>query len=120
MNGQQGKITFLSLIVFLIVVFAGFMAFKYIANSLEIKQIKKEVYDTLGTVRGRDIENADVLKIIDGVLQKRAVKLLEYDANVDKGRNIIHYSFKYEIVTDYLLFQHTETVEVVDDLANYG
>ncbi len=55
MNGQRGKITFMNLVVFLILVLGGFMAFKYIATGIEKKQIKKEVFDSLGSMRGGEI-----------------------------------------------------------------
>jgi hypothetical protein len=118
MKGQSGKITFMNLVVFVILVFGAFMAFKYIANGVEKKQIKIEVHDTLGSTRGGEADNAQLEAEIGSILSKRKIEILEISVNVDKG--IIHYSFSYKIETDYVLFKHSEVVEVVDELANYG
>jgi uncharacterized protein YpmS len=118
MHGQRGKITFMNLIVFLILVFGGFAAFKFIATGLEKKQIKKEVFDTLGITRGGDTDNSQLMATIESVLEKKNVEILEVDAYLEK--TIIHYSFKYKIDTDYVLFRRSETVEVVNEIANYG
>jgi len=120
MNGQRGKITFLGLIVFVILVLVGFMAFKYIATGLEKKQIKIEVYDTLGTVRSGDISNSQSMEVIESVLQKKKIEILDIATDVDSSKGNIRYSFKYKIETDYLLFKHSEIVEVVSEIASYG
>jgi hypothetical protein len=120
MKGQSGKITFLSLIVFVILVLGAFMAFKYISGSLTKKQIKIEVFDTLGSTRGGDMGNAAVSELIEGILRKKGVEVLEVNAEVDAAKAMIHYSFKYKLVINYLLFEHVETVEVVDQIENYG
>lgn len=120
MNGQRGKITFMNLIVFIILVYGGFMAFKYLATGVEKKQIKIEVFDTLGSTRGGDADNAQIEATIRSILEKNKVEILEVYADVDKSKSMIYYSFKYKIVTNYLLFKPSETVEVIDEIANYG
>ena len=111
----------MNLIVFLILVFVGFMAFKFIATGIEKKQIKKEVFDTLGSTRGGDADNSQIMAIIEHILEKKKVEILEVSADVDKTKAMIYYSFKYKINTDYVLFKGpTETVEVIDEIANYG
>jgi hypothetical protein len=119
MNGQRGKMTFMSLIAALILLIGGFMAFKYIGNGLEKKQIKKEVFDTLGTFRGSQMDSDKAMESIEEVLQKKQVEIIEVWAEVDK-ENVIHYSFKYKIDTNYLFFKGSETIEVVDEIANYS
>jgi hypothetical protein len=120
MNSQRGKITLMSLITFVILAFGVFMAFKYIGTSLEKKQIKKEVFDTLGNTRGGDMGNAEIMDLIDGILKKKKVEVLEVSAEVDRTKSIIHYSFKYKIDTDYFLFKRSEIVSVVEQIENYG
>lgn len=120
MYGQSGKMTFMSLIALVILVLGGFMAFKFIGTNLEKKQIKKDVFNAIGDVRGRDFADAELQGIIEEILVKKGVEILELGASLDKGRAIIHYSFKYRIETDYLLFKHSEIVEIVDQIENYG
>ena len=120
MNGQRGKITFMSLIVFLILVFGGFMVFKFIVAGIEKKQIKMEVFDTLGSMRGGDADNSQIMATIERILEKKKVEILEVSADVDKTKGIIYYSFKYKIDTDYGLFKRSEIVEVIDEIPNYG
>jgi len=110
----------MNLIVFFILVFGGFMAFKFIANGIEIKQIKKEVFDTLGNTRGGERGNAEIIEIIEGVLKKKEIEILEVNANVDRSKSLTQYSFRYKIETNYLLFKRSEIIEVVDEIENYG
>ncbi len=88
MNGQRGKITFMNLIVFVILVFGGFMAFKYIASGIEKKQIKKEIFDTLGSTRGADPDDAKIMAVIESVLEKKEVEILEVSA--ERGQEQSH------------------------------
>jgi len=120
MNGQRGKITFMNLIVFLILVVGGFMAFKFIATGIEKKQIKIEVFDALGIARGGDVDNSQFMAVIESILKKKKVEILEVSADVDKSKGKIYYSFKYKIDTDYVLFKRSEIVEVIDEIDSYG
>ena len=120
MNGQRGKMTFTSLITLAVLALGGFMAFKFIGTNLEKKQIKKDVFNAIGEVRGHDFSDAELQGLVKGVLVKHGVEILELDATLERGRMIIHYSFKYKIDTDYLLFQRSEVVEEVGQIENYG
>ncbi len=119
MKGQTGKMTFMSLITLVILVLGGFMAFKFIGSNLEKKQIKKEVYDTLGTLRGGSRGAAAMTETIEEVLSKKKIEVLELSSELD-AKNVFHYYFKYRIVTDYLLFKKSEIVEVNDQIENYN
>jgi hypothetical protein len=118
MFGQQGKATLMSLIVVAIIFIGGFMAFKFIGTGMEKKQIKKEVFDTLGSTRGADRENEQLEAIIESILEKRNVEILEIHAELEKS--VIHYTFSYRILIDYLLFKRSEVVTVEDQIENYG
>jgi len=120
MNSQRGKATIMSLIAFVILAFGAFAAFKFIGSGLEKKQIKKEVYDALGNTRGGDMGNAEIMGVISDILKKKQIEILEVSANVDRGRQVIHYSFQYRIITDYLLFKSSEIITVADQIENYG
>jgi hypothetical protein len=118
MYGQRGKMTFMSLIVLAILVLGGFMAFKFIGTNLEKKQIKKDVFNSIGEVRGRDFTSEELQGIIEGVLSKKGVEVLELNAELEKS--MIRYSFKYKIETDYFLFKRSEIVAVEDEVPNFG
>jgi hypothetical protein len=120
MNGQRGKMTFMSLIAMAILIVGGFMAFKYIGSNLEKKQIKKEVFDTLGSTRGGDKDDAELVGLIEEVLKKRQIEVLDVAATLDRGNSVIRYSFSYRIVIDYLFFRRSEIVEVIDQIENFG
>lgn len=120
MYGQRGKMTFMSLIALVILVLGGFMAFKFIGTNLEKKQIKKDVFNAIGEVRGHDFTDAELQGIVEGILVKKGVEILELNASLDKGRALINYSFKYRIETDYWLFKRSEIVEVADQIENFG
>jgi hypothetical protein len=119
MNVQKGKVTFLSVIAFCILVMAALIAFKYFANSIEKKQIHKEVVDTLGVTRNEDITDAKVKAIIEKILKQKSLEPLEVYAEVDRRKGKIHFSFKYEISTNYLLFKRNEIVEIEDEIDMY-
>jgi hypothetical protein len=120
MYGQRGKMTFMSLIALAILVLGGFMAFKFIGTNLEKKQIKKDVFNAIGDVRGQNFTNDQLQGIIEEILKKKGVEILELNANLNTERQIIHYSFRYRIEADYLLFKRSEIIEVEDEIANYG
>jgi hypothetical protein len=120
MNGQRGKMTFMSLIAMAILLVGGFMAFKYIGSGLEKKQIKKEVFDTLGSTRGGDKDDAELVALIEEVLKKRQIEILDVAATLDRSNSVIRYSFSYRIEVDYLFFRRSETVEVIDQIENFG
>lgn len=118
MRKQQGKMTFLSLITLIVLVVGGFMAFKYIGSGFEKKQIKKEVFDTLGTIRGGMRTEEEMTRTIEDVLAKKPVELLELSAELSS--NVFYYDFKYRMETDYLFFKKSETIRVTDQIENFN
>jgi len=119
MNGQRGKMTFMSLIAMVILVLGGYMAFRFIGTELEKKQIKKEVFDTLGTYRGGQMTDVRATEIIEEILAKKKIEILDVAAEINSS-NYVVYSFSYRIQTGYLLFKRSETIEVADEIANYN
>jgi hypothetical protein len=119
MNMQKGKMTIMSIIVFCILVLAAIMAFKYLANGVEKKQIKKEIFDEMGVFRGTQLTDAKIREIVGQVLNKRSLIPLDIFSEF-KGNGKIYYFYKYEISIDYLLFKQNEIVEVEGEMENYG
>lgn len=116
---QKGKITFMSMIVFCILVLAAIMAFRYFASGIEKKEIKKEIFDEMGVFRGPQLTEAKIEEIVSRVLSKRSLQPLEIYSEF-KANGTISYSYKYEISINYLLFKHNEIVEVAGEIENYG
>jgi hypothetical protein len=119
MNLKQGKITIMSMIAFCILVLAAAMAFNHVAGAVDKKQIKKEIYDGMGTLRGTALTEEKTREIVIQVLGKRSLKPLEIYAEID-DKAIIHFSYKYELTINYILFKRIEIVEVADKMENYG
>ena len=119
MNMQKGKVTVTSIIVFCILVLVGIMVFKHVVGNIDKKQIKKEVFDEVGIFRGAQLSDAKVREIIAQVLEKRSLQPLEVFAEID-SRGMVYYSFKYELMINYILFKRSEIVEVEGEMENYG
>jgi outer membrane protein assembly factor BamA len=119
MNMQKGKITIMNVIVFCVIVLAGLMAVKYFAKGIDQKQIKKEVFDTMGVLRGSQLTDAKIREIVAEVLNRRSLEPLEIYTEF-KSNNTIHFSYKYEVTVNYILFKRNEIVTVEDEIENYG
>jgi hypothetical protein len=119
MNRQNGKMTVMSLIVFCVLVLGGVMAFKYIVNGIDNKQIKKEIFDEMGVFRGLQLTDAKIREIVGQALNKRSLQPLEVYTEF-KSNGKIYFSYKYEVTINYILFKHVEIVEVEDEMDNYG
>jgi uncharacterized protein YneF (UPF0154 family) len=119
MNMQKGKITFFNVILLSIMTFAAFLAFKYIASSIDKKQIRKEIFDEIGIVRGRNLTEEKIREIITQVLSKRSLQPLEVFSEI-KSNGMVSFSYRYEVTVNYLVFKHKEIVAVEDEMENYG
>jgi hypothetical protein len=119
MNKQQGKITILNVIVFCIMVLAALMAIKYLAKGIDQKQIKKEIFDTMGVFRGTQLTDAKIREIIGQVLSSRSLQPLEINIEF-KSNAKIYFSYKYEVSVNYILFKRNEIVVIEDEMENFG
>jgi len=119
MNKQKGKITIMSTITFCILVMAAIMAVKYIASSIDKKQIKKEIFEEMGVFRGSELTEAKIRQIVGQALAKRSLQPLEVYSEF-KSHGKINFSYKYEVTINYIFFKHREIVEVEDTMDNYG
>lgn len=119
MNMQKGKITIKDTIVFCILALAALMAFKYFANGIEKKQIKKEIFDEMGVFRGPQLTEAKISEIIGQVLNKRSLQPLESFSEF-KSNGKIYFYYKYQIIVNYFFFKSNEIVTVEDEMENYG
>lgn len=119
MDMQKGKMTIMSVIAFCILVLGGLMAFKFFANGIDNKQIKKEIFDEMGVLRGSQLTDAKIREIVGQVLNKRSLQPLEINSEF-KSNGKIYFSYRYEVTINYVLFKHKELVAVEDEMDNYG
>jgi len=118
---QQGKMTVLSIIMALLLVYGSFAAFKLISSGLTKKQIKKEVYDTLGNMRGGgDFTVNKAIDAIYGILEKQGVDVETAGVDVKLSSGQLSYEVVYEMETDLLLFKKKDQVEFREAMDAYG
>lgn len=118
MNQQKGRMTFISLLITIILVYGGFAAFKYLRSYFAKKDLNKEVHDTLGVVRGGGFTGDKAEEVINGILRKDGFTPIEVSVQMAEGT--ITYHYKFELTTDYLFFKNRETVDVSEQMDTYG
>lgn len=121
---QTGRINFTGLIMLFIIFYGGYVAIRFIAAGTTNTQIRKEVIDTLGTMRGADFSEEEGIKAVRGVLLDHDVIFDENDEDAvsvkldrDKGR--ISFFYKYDVELNLLFFKKKRTVEVKEGLKSY-
>jgi len=120
MKKQEGKITIISLVLAILLIYGGFCGFKYLQTSFVKKDIAKGVVDSLGKIRSGTIPLEKISEQIGTVLENNDVLFDPGDISVSRDQGVIHYSFNYDLTTDYLIFKHLQNVEVVNDIESYG
>jgi hypothetical protein len=118
MNLQKGRMTMTSFLITLILVYGGFVGYKFLSGYFAKKELSKEVHDTLGRVRGGGFTSERAEEIVTGILKKRGITPLEVIVKLGEGKLVYHY--KFEQTTDYLLFQKKEVVDVTEEMEAYG
>jgi len=121
---QNGKLTFFSLILLIILIYGGFVAIKLLGANFQKSQIKKEVYDTIGIMRGSDFTPELGVEAIKKVLQKNDNVI--FDKNEDEAieiileKNVLRYYFRFQIEINLLFFKQIKQVEIDDSMERYG
>lgn len=124
MRKQQGRINFTGFIMLLIIIYGGYAAVKLIASSMSDTQIRKEVIDTLGTMRGADFSEEDGTRAIRGVLMKHGIVFTEEGQNeayvtLDRQHGDLRYYYRYNVEIDLLFFKKKKTVVIDEDMKSY-
>lgn len=124
MKQQQGKINFTGFIMILIVVYGGYAAVKLISASLSETQIRKEVIDTLGTMRGADFSADEGTKAVRDILRRNGVIFDEESGSIasvtlDRQHGNLTYYYKYNVEVDLLFFKKKKTVELKEEMKSY-
>jgi hypothetical protein len=122
---QDGKFTFGGFILILIILYGGYAAIMLISTSLMQSQIENEVTEALGFRRGAALTNERAYEAIKDILLKKDVIFDEkdqgaVDVTVDRRGGKILYYFRYDVEINFIFFKHRKTVEVKDEMRNYG
>ncbi|MCX6583853.1 MAG: hypothetical protein NT166_27065 [Candidatus Aminicenantes bacterium] len=124
MRKQQGRVNFTGLIMILLVVYGGYAAVKLISASLSETQIRKEVIDTLGTMRGADFSAEEGTKAVREILMKNGIVFDEESGNeanvrLDRQHGNLTFSYKYNVEVDLLFFKKKKTVNLTEEMKSY-
>jgi hypothetical protein len=125
MNRQSGKMTFLSLIALLLIVYGGFVAIKLIGSSFSDKQIEKEIIEMLGATRGSHFTAEMGEEAIIKILKKNRVIFDEKDeeavnVHINHKKGTIEFYYRYELEINLILFKKHRVVEVRNDVSAYA
>lgn len=122
MMKQQGKINFTGLIMILIIVYGGYAAVKLIVSNAMETQIRKEVIDTLGTLRGADFSETDAASAIRDILLDHNVNFDEDTAvnvSLNKTKGTITFNYVYDEEINFIFFKKKKIVNVKEGLKSY-
>ncbi len=117
MKNENGKITFASLVGFVVLAYVVFCAFILISSKIKSDTTQKEILDTILKIRvDESISSKATAKIIS-ILQEKGYSMdsndkqsIEVYHDKQKKSIDIYYSYSYEM--DFLLFKHENFVEV--------
>jgi hypothetical protein len=81
MRFQRGKVNLSSIIILVLIIYGGFVAFKFITVHITRGQIKTDVINRFGYVRGPDFSEEQGEKIIREILAKYGI--ISSDAKIE-------------------------------------
>ena len=122
---QRGRITFLSFLAILIIVYGGFVAIKMLGSSFADKQIEKEVIESLGATRGSHFTDEMGVELIIKILQKNNVIFDKEDKDVisvtvNDKKGTIEFYYRYKVEINLILFKKQRVVEVRNEVSAYA
>ncbi|HLP62455.1 MAG TPA: hypothetical protein VK186_26690 [Candidatus Deferrimicrobium sp.] len=122
---QTGRINFTGLIMLFIIFYGGYAAVKLIITSTTNTQIRKEVIDTLGTMRGADFSEEEGEKTIRNILLNYDSIIFDennedaIDVKLDRNKGTITFYYTYNTETNLLFFKQRKTVVVKEGMKSY-
>ncbi len=121
---QNGKITFAGFIFLLLLAYGGFVGVKLIGAKYTQAQIKNEVSDKIGFLRGTGFTSEMGEQAIVEILLKHKSVIFDKEQGVveltiDKGKMKIKYYFEYKIDIDLILFKKIKSIKHNDEIRSY-
>jgi hypothetical protein len=149
MNRQynSGKIKLSSLIIVLAVIYGGFVVFKIVTANIMKGQIRVEITDKIGIVRGPSFTVEEGINICKEVLENHGVldrdfKDDEYgtyadhndtensasreynhqviDVRIDDKTTMVHFYLTYEYENNFIFFKQKKKYEVQGEVQNFN
>ena len=122
---QRGKVTFLSLIVFLLLAYGAFVAIRLLGSGFSDKQIEKEIIETLGATRGSHFTPEMGENTIRTILRKNNVIFDEKDEEaievfINHKKGTIEFYYRYEIEINLIFFKKRKVIEVENEVSAYA
>ena len=125
MAKQTGRINFTGLIMLFIIFYGGYAVVKLIITSTTNTQIRKDVIDTLGTMRGADFSEEEGENAIRNVLLKYDSIIFDendenaIDVKLDRNKGTITFTYRYNTETNLLFFKQRKNVVVKEGMKSY-
>ena len=122
---QTGKVTFLSFIALLLIIYGGFVAIKLLGSSFADKQIEQEVIESLGATRGSHFTEEMGVELIVKILQKNKVIFDKEDkdaisVSLNHKKGTIEFYYRYRVEINLILFKKERIVEVRNEVTAYA
>ena len=140
---QKGKVTITTILFFVVLFYAGFVAVKIISANLTKSHIKNEIIDKFGYMRGDDFKVEEGEKIIRQVLKdngvlpadenydfeddeetesqsNRGLKPPEIYVEFDKKASEISFFAEYEYEVSLILFKYKKIYTIEDKMRSYN
>jgi len=140
---QKGKVTITTILFFVVLFYAGFVVVKIISANLTKSQVKNEIIDKFGYIRGNDFAPEEGEKIIlqvlkdNGVLpadenydfeddeetvnqSKSGLKAPEIYVEFNKKSAEIVFFVEYEYEVSLVLFKYKKIYTIEDKMRSYN
>lgn len=148
-TNPSGGMKFSTIIILVVLFYAGFFVVKIVSANIMRGQIKTDIIDQMGFLRGPDFTIEAGEKLIRDILKKHGVLDLEYeDENYEdnyeygeqekesdrpedyKGHGItvdlndkksqISFHLRYKYTNDFIFFKKTKVYDVEGEVQNYN
>jgi hypothetical protein len=121
---QNGKITFAGFIFLLLLAYGGFVGVKFIGAKYMQSQIKNEVFDKIGFLRGLGFTPEMGEQAIVEILLKHKSVIFDKEQGVveltiDSRKSRIKYNFEYKINVDLILFKKIKSIKESREIRSY-
>ena len=126
MRNQQGKMHFSTLIITLIIFYAGFIAVQFILAGITKGQIKADIKIKIGIARGHftlDLGREIIQEVLydHDVIYDPEIHHIKFDFVTIDRRKKIKYTFEYELEVNLLLFKTKPSlIKAEDQISRYG
>jgi hypothetical protein len=142
MRNQKGKINLSSILIFLLLFYGAFVAFRLISSRITKSQIKNEIIDRFGYIRGTEFTPQKGENVILDILEEHGLYSDEFQETEDENASNaegevnkdtftpkifveihgskIRFVLEYSESINLLLFKMTPKYIIEDEMLNYN